>query len=761
MSAVRSLLSQRFLWMALLLSLGIGALSVRALWTLRNDEWTYALKANTNLVGTLAHSLEWTLDSVDQSLITVVEGIESAGELSPSARMRDRLREVVRFESVVRLHALGNVVVINAQGDVILDSGSQEPRKANVADRDYFLAFKERGHEGLFVGRPVPSRITGVMSLPLARGFRTSQGEFGGIVLGAVRLSYFNELFASVDLGENSGVNLFRNDGVIVSRFPYGDADVGKSIAGTPNMIRFQQEKEGSFVGRAALDGVERSYSFKHVGRFPLILNVAQAKATIFKKWNRSAWGLGLFTFALMLASMALAVLFTRELQRRQAVSAQLQRAERDMSNILHSIPSLVGSWDVNLYNRFGNQAHETWFGVPLEKLHGMHMRDLLGPKRFQQTEQLLAKALEGEAQVFETRFTDAQGIPRHLIVSCTPERDGDKVLGLFVQGTDISERKRMEDLLFEEKELMRLTLQSIGDAVVCCDAQGQVTYLNPVAQRLTGWQGFDAAGCDVDEVIRLVPSEVGADLKSPLRAAMRDDRALPPTRGAVSHRTTHQRFDVELSASPIADRHGHVTGAVAVLRDVTQAVAMQARMARLAHYDVLTDLPNRVLLQDRAQQAIAQAQREGKCVAVIYLDLDGFKQVNDAMGHDVGDQLLVQWSRRLQAVVRQTDTVCRQGGDEFVLLLPAIGGAEQAGVVARKLMQQCVEPFVLQGVTLSLGLSGGISLYPQHGQNLDELTRHADAAMYAAKQAGRNQIRQYQGPATPPSLVVQKDELA
>ena len=346
--------------MALLLSLGIGALSVRALWTLRNDEWTYALKSNTNLVGTLAHSLEWTLDSVDQSLITVVEGVESAGELSPSARMRDRLREVVRFESVVRLHALGNVVVINAQGDVILDSGSQEPRKANVADRDYFLAFKERGHEGLFVGRPVPSRITGVMSLPLARGFRTPQGEFGGIVLGAVRLSYFNELFASVDLGESSGVNLFRNDGVIVSRFPYGDADVGKSIAGTPNMIRFQQEKEGSFVGRAALDGVERSYSFKHVGRFPLILNVAQAKATIFKKWNRSAWGLGLFTFALMLACMALAVLFTRELQRRQAVSAQLQRAERDMSNILHSIPSLVGSWDVNLYNRFGNQAHET-----------------------------------------------------------------------------------------------------------------------------------------------------------------------------------------------------------------------------------------------------------------------------------------------------------------------------------------------------------------------------------------------------------------
>lgn len=761
MSAVRSLLSQRFLWMALLLSLGIGALSVRALWTLRNDEWSYALKANTNLAGTLSHSLEWTLDAVDQSLLGVVESLERVEGISDPARLHQRLREAVRFESVVRLHALGDVVVINAQGDVILDSGSREPRKANVADRDYFLAFKEQQHDGLFVGRPVPSRVTGIMSLPLARGFRTPQGEFGGIVLSAVRLSYFNELFASVDLGENSGVNLFRADGVIVARFPYGDLDVGKSIAGSANMLRFQNEKQGSFVGRAALDGVERSYSFTQVGRFPLILNVAQAKATILKKWNRSAWGLGIFTLALMLACMALAVLFTRELQRRQAVSAQLQRAERDMSTILHSIPSVVGSWDAQLYNRFGNQAHEVWFGVPPQKLRGMHMSELLGPERFKHTELLLRKALEGEAQVFETTLTDRRGVSRHIIVSYTPERDGEQVLGLFIQATDITERKRMEDQLFEEKELMRLTLQSIGDAVVCCNAAGHVTYLNPVAQRLTGWQGFDAAGCDVDEVIRLVATEGGAELKSPLRTAMQRDRALPPTRGAVTHRTTHQRFDVELSASPIADRHGQVTGGVAVLRDVTQAVAMEARMARLAHYDVLTDLPNRVLLQDRAQQAIAQAQREGKHVAVLYLDLDGFKQVNDAMGHDMGDQLLVQWARRLQAVVRQTDTVCRQGGDEFVLLLPALSSAQQACVVARKIMQQCLAPFVLQGVTVPMGLSGGLSLYPEHGQSLDELTRHADAAMYAAKQAGRNQMRLYTGPAQPPALVVQKEDLA
>ena len=753
----RKSLSHRLLWLALLLSLGIGALTVRTLWTLRNDEWNYALQANANLVGTLSRSLEWTLDAVDQSLLSVASELERVKDLSSTAQ----LRQQVRFEGLMRLQGLGDVLVLNAQGDIILDSGFSEPRKANFADRDYFRAFKDGRHEGLFIGKPVPSRVSQLNSLPMARAYHTPDGAFAGVVLSAVRLSYFNELFASVNLGDNSGVNLFRADGIIVSRFPYGDLDVGKSIAGSANMLRFQKENQGSFVGLSEFDGVERSYSFTRVGRFPLILNVAQARSTIESKWTRSAWGLGMFTLLLMLSCMALAVLFSRELQRRQAISARLHRAERDMSTILHSIPSVVGSWDANLYNRFGNQAHEIWFGVPLEKLRGMHMSEMLGSKRFGYTEPLLRKALEGEPQVFETTLTDKQGMARHVIVSYTPERDGEQVLGLFIQLTDITDRKHMEDQLFEEKELMRLTLQSIGDAVVCCNAAGHVTYLNPVAQRLTGWQGFDAAGRDVDDVIRLLPSDAEVELDSPLRTAMQNDRPMAATRGVVEHRATHQRFDVELSASPIADRHGHVTGAVAVLRDVTQAVAMAARMARLAHYDALTDLPNRVLLQDRAQQAIAQAQRDGKHVGVLYLDLDGFKQVNDAMGHDVGDQLLVQWAQRLQAAVRQTDTVCRQGGDEFVLLLPGIGNAQQATVVARKIMAQCEAPFMLQGVAVPMGLSGGISLYPEHGRDLDELTRHADAAMYAAKQAGRNQVRLYEGTGQPPRLVVQQAALA
>ena len=182
--------------------------------------------------------------------------------------------------------------------------------------------------------------------------------------------------------------------------------------------------------------------------------------------------------------------------------------------------------------------------------------------------------------------------------------------------------------------------------------------------------------------------------------------------------------------------------------------MAIAERMAHLAQYDALTDLPNRVLLQDRARHALAQARRDGKTLAVMYLDLDGFKQINDTLGHDVGDELLVQFAHRLAAAMRESDTVCRQGGDEFVVLLPGLASEHQACVVGHKVLAVCSEPFELRGQALRMGLSAGMALFPQHGSSYDELARNADAAMYAAKRAGRMQVRRYAGPGVEPEIV-------
>ncbi len=757
MSLLRQFFSHRLIWLALLVALGIGALFARTIWTIRNDEWNYAVQTNDNLVRTLEQGLGWALDSFDKSL----EGVTREMSRPEVMALAPDLRARVVFDNSLRSRGAGDVLVLDAQGKLLLNSGSLTSRTANFSDRDYFLAFQSGGHKGLFIGKPLTSRVSGLNILPLSRGYYHPDGSFAGVVVGSIRLSYFNELFGSLDLGFNSGVNLFRQDGVVISRFPYGEADVGKSIAGSPNLVRFQKEGSGSFVGIAALDGVERLYSFRAVGNYPLILNVAQSTHTILAKWYANAWVLGSFAVLLMVACLGLAALFVRELTLRQQVSARLREAEHDVRTILNNMPSMIGYWDAQLHNRFANQAYFEWFGILPDKMRGMHISDLIGPELYAANLPFLQRALQGEPQLFERTIIDTRGVPRHTIASYLPDTDGGTVRGIFVQATDISDRKRMEDELFDEKERVRLTLQAIGDAVVCSDAQGRVTYLNPVAERLTGWQAFDAAGHNVDEVVSLRSPDNDDLLASPLRAAIEQAAVVDVVRGVVVHRRSGQRFQVEETASPITDRHGTVTGAVAVLRDVTEAAAMAERMAHLAQYDALTDLPNRVLLQDRAQLAISQARRDGKSLAVMYLDLDGFKAVNDSMGHDVGDQLLVQFAQRLQAVVRASDTVCRQGGDEFVVLLPGLDGEEAACGVARKILASCDEPFDLAGEMQPVGLSGGIALYPQHGDTFDALSRHADSAMYAAKRGGRMRFMLYQGPDTEPLVVMPRTSTA
>jgi len=752
MLPVRQFFSHRLFWLALLVSLGIGALFARSIWTIRNDEWNYAAQSNTQLVRSLDQGLGWMLDTLDKSLEGVAREVSRPEVWGLPAELRAR----VVFDNSFQARGAGDVLVLDSQGDVVLDSTSTQPRKLNLGDRDYFVAFQSGGHQGLFIGQPVPSRATGLNILPLARGYYHPDGSFAGVVVAAIRLSYFNEIFGALDLGPYNGINLLRSDGVVISRFPYGDVDVGRSLADSPNIRRFQQEGSGMFVANAAVDGVERLYTFRHVGNYPLILNVSQSTDSILAHWYRSAWGLGAFALLLMASCVGLAALFVRELTLRQQVSARLREAEHNTRTILDNMPSMIGYWDDGLRNRFANKAYFEWFGVQAEKMPGMHLGDLLGADLFAHNKPFLDRALQGEPQVFECTFSDVHGVARHAMASYLPDPDETgKVRGVFVQVTDISDRKRLEDEQFNEKERMRLTLQSIGDAVVSADARGQVTYLNPVAERLTGWQAFDAAGHNVDEVVHLRSPDDAARHISPLRQAMERGEAVEAVRGVVVHRTSGQRFLVEETSSPITDRHGAVTGAVAVLRDVTESVAMAERMAHLAQYDALTDLPNRVLLQDRAQLAIAQARRDGKSLAVMYLDLDGFKAVNDSLGHDVGDHLLAQFAQRLKAAVRATDTVCRQGGDEFVVLLPGLDGAAPACNVARKILAACDAPFELAGEWVRVGLSGGIALYPEHGDTLDALSRHADSAMYAAKHSGRRRFMLYAGEGAEPVPVL------
>jgi diguanylate cyclase (GGDEF)-like protein/PAS domain S-box-containing protein len=303
-------------------------------------------------------------------------------------------------------------------------------------------------------------------------------------------------------------------------------------------------------------------------------------------------------------------------------------------------------------------------------------------------------------------------------------------------------ERKTAEDSLFIEKERAQVTLNSIGDAVLSTDIEGKVTYLNVVAEKMTGWSREQASGKPIEEIFKSIDGTTREVCPSPLQAAVKENKTVGLTPHCILIRRDGHESAIEDSAAPIRNRSGLVSGAVIVFHDVSEARAMALEISHSAQHDILTGLPNRALVNDRITQAIASARRRSTQLAVLFLDSDGFKHINDSLGHAVGDKLLQSISKCLKGCVRNADTVSRQGGDEFVVLLSEIAHAEDAAVSAKKILTSLALPHLIDEHSLHVTASIGISIYPHAGPDVDTLIRTADTAMYCAKQSGRNNYR-------------------
>ena len=307
-----------------------------------------------------------------------------------------------------------------------------------------------------------------------------------------------------------------------------------------------------------------------------------------------------------------------------------------------------------------------------------------------------------------------------------------------------ILDHSATEEALFNEKERAVATLDSIGDAVISTDLSGRVTYVNAAAERMTGWRPEEAAGHPFEHVFRIIDGVSRQSCPNPMDLAVRLNETVGLTSNCVLIRRDGFECPIEDSAAPIHDRQGQVTGAVLVFHDVSAARAVSLQLSHRAAHDLLTDLPNRMLLNDRLSQAIASAQRQRHRLAVLFLDLDRFKQINDTLGHEIGDGLLQSVAQRLVESVRRSDTVSRQGGDEFVLLLSRVDEAEDAAASVQKVIKALAVPLDVDGHRLHVTASIGLSMYPDDGQDADTLIRNADIAMYRAKERGRNVYQFY-----------------
>lgn len=295
---------------------------------------------------------------------------------------------------------------------------------------------------------------------------------------------------------------------------------------------------------------------------------------------------------------------------------------------------------------------------------------------------------------------------------------------------------------LKESENYVRLLLNSADEGIISISADGLVELYNPAAERIFGYPSGDVLGRNVS---MLMPERDAVEHDHHLERYLQggDPHVVGTVRALDARRSNGEIFPIELRVSEF-NLHG-TRKFIGVMHDITDRKAAEARIVHLAHYDALTDLPNRRLVQDRIQNTIARVRRTQTPFAVMFIDLNKFKEINDTLGHDAGDQLLQSVAARLTSTLRAEDTVGRQGGDEFIVLLANLSSPMDSAVVAQKIIESLSAPIDIKGKIICPSASIGIAVYPQDGDDVDSLLKHSDQAMYLAKDAGSGAYRFYE----------------
>ncbi|MGB8542881.1 MAG: EAL domain-containing protein [Candidatus Acidiferrales bacterium] len=391
----------------------------------------------------------------------------------------------------------------------------------------------------------------------------------------------------------------------------------------------------------------------------------------------------------------------------------------------------------------FWNRGAEEMYGWPAYVAVGRITRELLKTEFSEPIEKINAQLFrEGHWEGEVVHYTrDGTRLNAECRWALQRDKDGTPVRILNIIH-DITERKQAAEALFLEKERAQVTLNSIGDAVICTDISGNITFLNFVAEKMTGWSYKEAAGRPMPEVFRILAGSTRATVPNPMEAAVGQNQTVHLPEDCILIRRDGFEIPIEDSVAPIHGRDGTPTGAVIVFRDVSAARATSLEMAYSAQHDFLTKLPNRMALNEHIRHAIALAPRHAKKLALLFLDLDGFKHINDSLGHPLGDKLLQSVAKGLLGCVRGSDTVSRQGGDEFIILLSEIEQPEDAAISARRILDCIGKAHWIDDHDLHVTTSIGISVYPDDGGDPDTLIKNADLAMYQAKENGHHGFR-------------------
>jgi diguanylate cyclase (GGDEF)-like protein/PAS domain S-box-containing protein len=421
-----------------------------------------------------------------------------------------------------------------------------------------------------------------------------------------------------------------------------------------------------------------------------------------------------------------------------------LRESEAELRTTMESVPYPLAYIDADFRYHQTNSAYEYYTGFKPDELVGKQLQEVFDPARFTTALPNLQRALSGETFDVERLIPGVQGrADRWLRIRYTPRFNArGEVIGMYSAGVDIDDLKRAELELRHANSMLLSHFENTPLAVVEWGRDGRLLRWSPQAEKMFGWTFEELQDIEWHDWELVYEEDVGHVREIYNRMLSGQQR-----RATSLNRNCRKDGRViwcEWYNSSLMDENGEVLSVLSLGQDVTARVLAEERLQHLATHDVLTGLPNRVLLLDRLRQAIARARRSGLRVCSLFIDLDRFKEVNDTLGHRIGDELLREMSVRLARVVRESDLLVRLSGDEFMVVLEQVTDLDAPRMVAQKLLDEIREPGHIEGHEIYVSASVGLSLFPDDGDDAETLMRNADLAMYRAKAAGKNTFQMF-----------------
>jgi diguanylate cyclase (GGDEF)-like protein/PAS domain S-box-containing protein len=630
---------------------------------------------------------------------------------------------------------LDSLRLSDSRGEILYGIGVAPEKHISAADLDFFQRARDEPNAGLIISSPLLGRISGKWTVVLGRRVNRPDGGFAGLAYATITLEHFQALFASLNVGKSGAVSMRELDLGLVARYPEppGKA-IGDKTVSKPFLAALQAAPlAGGLEASTGLDGITRTVSYRRISNYPAYLIVGLATDDYLAEWREDTKKT-LALVALFIVTAAIACwLVARAWRRQVAAVATLRQQESKFRTLLESAPDAMVIVDAKGLISMANRHTQAMLGYEREELLGQPV-ELLFPHRYRSGQPGIRNDFvdHGHAGASAGRelwllAKDGRELPVSMNLSATDSGAEPMTIAAI---RDISERKRAE----EQMQLASLVYNTSSEAMMVTDLEGVIITVNPAFTQVTGYRAEEVVG----QTPRVLRS--GRHDQAFYQAMWRELILTGQWQGEIwDRRKNGEIYPKWVVINTASGGDGAPLRRVALFSDITEKKNSEQVIWQQANFDALTGLPNRQMFSDRLEQEVKKAHRADLRMALLFLDLDRFKEVNDTLGHDMGDLLLKEAARRLTTCVRESDTVARLGGDEFTVVLGELDDPASAERVAQAILRELARPFHLGAEDVYVTASIGVTFYPEDAGDMDALLKHADQAMYAAKSQGRN----------------------